>query len=74
MFAKNFSKNKDKLKKSAPTSTTVTAGEKHRVKSGESLGVIAQKYHTTVKQLMKLNGIKNPRTLRPGQTLRIPTS
>ncbi len=74
MFAKNFSQNKDKLKKSAPTSTTVTASEKHRVKSGESLGVIAQKYHTTVKQLMKLNGIKNPRTLRPGQTLRIPAS
>jgi len=70
IFTKNFSQNKDKLKKSAPAPTV---GDKHRVKPGESLGTIAQKYHTTAKQLMKLNGIKNPRALRPGQTLRIPT-
>jgi LysM repeat protein len=69
MFTKNFSKNKDKLKK-----TTVTVSEKHRVKPGESLGSIAKKYHITVNQLMKLNKIKNPRALRPGQTLRIPSS
>jgi len=75
IFAKNFSQNKNQLKKSAPASTVAaSSGEKHRVKSGESLSTIARKYHTNVNQLMKLNGIKNPRTLRPGQTLRIPAS
>ena len=71
IFAKNFSQNKDNLKKS---SVTVAVSGKHRVKPGETLGTIAKKYHTTVKQLMNLNGIKNPHTLRAGQTLRIPGS
>ena len=67
IFTKNFSQNKDKLKK-RPVS------QAHRVKSGDTLATIAQQYDTTVKQLMKLNGIKKPRALRPGQTLRVPTS
>ena len=72
IFAKNFSQNKNQLKKTSATSATVSG--KHRVKRGESLGTIAKKYDTTVKQLMKLNGIKNPRALQPGKTLRVPTS
>jgi len=72
LFAEKFSQNKDQLKKSSATSATVSG--KHRVKPGESLDTIAKKYDTTVKQLMKLNGIKNPRALRPGKTLRVPTS
>ena len=69
VFTKNFSQNKDNLKKSS-----VTVSGKHWVRPGETLSTIAKKYHTTVKQLMKLNGIKNPHTLRAGQTLRIPAS
>jgi membrane-bound lytic murein transglycosylase D len=67
IFTKNFSQNKDKLKKSQ-------VGQEHLIKSGETLATIARKYNTNVKQLMKLNGIKRSRALRPGQTLRIPTS
>lgn len=67
IFTKNFSQNKGKLKK-------YQVGQKHLIKSGETLATIARKYNTNVNQLMKLNGIKNSRTLRPGQTLRIPTS
>jgi membrane-bound lytic murein transglycosylase D len=67
IFTKNFSQNKDKLKK-------CQVGQEHCVKSGETLATIARKYNTTVNQLMKLNGIKHPRTLRPGQNLRVPMS
>jgi len=73
IFAKNFAQNKDKLKKSSAPVTVAVSG-KHRVKPGETLSSIAEKYNTTTKALMKLNGIKNPHTLRAGQTLRIPTS
>jgi membrane-bound lytic murein transglycosylase D len=66
IFTKNFSQNKDKLKKRP-------VGQEHRIKSGETLATIARKYNTNVSQLMKLNRIKNPRTLRPGQTLQVPT-
>ena len=67
IFTKNFSQNKDKLKKRQDSQT-------HQIKSGETLATIARKYDTTVNQLMKLNGIKKTRALRPGQTLRLPTS
>lgn len=41
----------------------------HRVKSGESLSVIAKRYGTTVNRLCQLNGIKATATLRLGQSL-----
>lgn len=40
----------------------------HVVKRGESLGLIARKYHTTVKSIMHLNGMKRS-IIFPGQTL-----
>ncbi len=43
----------------------------HIVKPGETLSAIARKYRITVEALMRLNNIKNPRLLRPGQRLRI---
>ena len=43
----------------------------HKVKSGETLGGIANRYRVTIKQLMRWNGIKNANTLRVGQRLRI---
>lgn len=43
----------------------------HKVKSGENLGLIARKYHTTVNNICRLNGIKNPNTLRAGRTIRV---
>lgn len=40
----------------------------HIVKHGESLGLIAQRYHTTVKSIMRLNGLRKS-IIYPGQVL-----
>jgi LysM repeat protein len=41
------------------------------VKSGDTLGKIAQRNHTTIKAICKKNGIKQTKVLRPGQKLKI---
>jgi membrane-bound lytic murein transglycosylase D len=43
-------------------------GGVHIVKRGESLGLIAKHYHTTVAALMRLNGLRKS-TILPGQAL-----
>lgn len=43
----------------------------YKVKSGDNLTRIANKYHTTVGQLCKLNGISKDATLQIGKTLRV---
>lgn len=49
---------------------TPSSGEvKYRVKKGDVLGNIAKRYKTTVKALQRDNRIRDPRFLRPGQTL-----
>jgi membrane-bound lytic murein transglycosylase D len=45
----------------------------HRVRSGETLGMIARRYHTTVGALQRANHLRSARYLRVGQLLRIPT-
>ena len=40
----------------------------HVVRHGESLGLIAKQYHTTVKSIMALNGMKRS-IIFPGQSL-----
>ncbi len=45
----------------------------HTVKSGENLYRIAQRYHVTHEAIAKRNNLTNPRSLRPGQRLVIPT-
>ena len=42
----------------------------HKVKSGETLSSIAKKYKTSVKELCRLNGIKQTSTLSVGQILK----
>ena len=42
----------------------------HRIKSGDTLGAIAEKYGTTVSKLCQLNGITRTTTLRLGRSLR----
>ena len=42
----------------------------HKVRSGESLYVIARKYGTTVKNLCRINNLSEKSKLRPGQILR----
>jgi peptidoglycan lytic transglycosylase D len=51
-----------------PTPAYVT----HRVRSGESLSVIARKYGTSVSAIMRVNGLRAANRIRAGQRLRIP--
>lgn len=43
----------------------------HRVRSGDTLSAIARKYRTTVKQLCRLNRIKETSVLQIGQKVRV---
>jgi membrane-bound lytic murein transglycosylase D len=45
----------------------------HRVRSGETLSVIAGRYRTSVSAIMRANGLRSANRLRVGQRLRIPT-
>ncbi len=54
-----------------PDTSSSRANKKyHKVKSGESLSVIAREYHTSVKSLKSLNGLKSD-LIKPGQMLLI---
>ena len=44
----------------------------HIVQSGESLGVLARRWNTSVSAISQANGISNPNLIRVGQVLRIP--
>ena len=48
--------------------------EYYTVRSGDSLGVIAERYGTSVSAICSANGISNPNLIYVGQRLRIPTS
>jgi LysM repeat protein len=58
-----------------PTATTTTAtaqeGEYHVVESGDTLGSIAEKYDTTVEELVRLNPGVDPNALRVGDRIRV---
>ena len=43
----------------------------HTVRSGDTLSKIAVKYHTTVRNICRLNGIKETTTLQIGRKLRV---
>ena len=44
----------------------------HRVRSGDTLGSIARRYHTTVGAIQRTNSLRSVRRLHVGQRLRIP--
>ncbi len=46
--------------------------KKHRIKRGDNLGSIALKFGTRISAIAQLNGIRNPRLIRPGRDLVIP--
>jgi membrane-bound lytic murein transglycosylase D len=45
---------------------------KHRLRRGETLGLLARRYHTSVHSIMQINGISNARRIRAGRVLTIP--
>ncbi|RZK09712.1 MAG: LysM peptidoglycan-binding domain-containing protein [Flavobacterium sp.] len=45
----------------------------HRIKNGEALSIIADKYNVSIAQIKKVNGLKS-NNIRAGKTLKIPTN
>jgi len=43
----------------------------HKIKSGETLGKLSSKYHTSVKEICAMNKIKSNKLLRIGTTIRV---
>lgn len=54
-----------------PTSNKETSSKTYKVKSGDTLSGIAQKFGTTTKSLQSLNGISNPNKIFVGQVLKV---
>ena len=50
------------------------ATQLHKVKSGQSLSVIAQRYNTTVRHLLELNDLKDASRIRAGMKLKVPAA
>ncbi|MDD8020846.1 MAG: LysM peptidoglycan-binding domain-containing protein [Acidobacteriota bacterium] len=44
----------------------------HTVKKGETIGLIARRYHTSVQAITRLNGLRSAKLIYPGQRLKIP--
>lgn len=57
---------------SQPSAPTESAVKEYIVKSGDTLIKIAQRFGTTTKRLMRINGISNPDLIRIGQVLKLP--
>jgi len=60
-----------KTQPSAPQSSTGSVGSFHTIRSGDTLSGIAKTYHTTVREVCRLNGISTKTTLRVGRKLRV---
>jgi LysM repeat protein len=60
----------------SPTGTTTTAttaqeGEYYVIETGDTLGTIAEKYDTTIEELVRLNPGVDPTALRVGDRIRV---
>ncbi|RMA93338.1 M23 family metallopeptidase [Hydrogenothermus marinus] len=44
----------------------------HTVKPGESIALIARKYNASVNEIIKINHLRKPYIIRPGQKIKIP--
>lgn len=51
--------------------STVSGSQYYTVRSGDTLSRIASQYGTSYQTLAKLNGIKNPNRIYPGQSIRL---
>lgn len=60
-----------KDKEAAAKAAEEAAAKYHTIRSGDTLGGLAVKYHTTVSAICRLNGITTKTTLRIGRKLRV---
>lgn len=58
-------------KKKSPASPKV-ASRTHRVRPGETVSALARRYGVTEKSILAANGLRSGRSLKAGQTLKIP--
>jgi LysM repeat protein len=49
-----------------------TRHRRHRVRRGETVASIAEQHQVSVAALLRVNRIRDPRSLQAGQTLRLP--
>lgn len=61
----------DPENKDVAEETEMSDAQYHTIKKGDTLGKLARRYHTTVKKLCRLNGIKITTKLKIGKKLRI---
>jgi len=52
----------------------VPSHERHRVRKGDTLSLIARRYKTSVRAIMALNGLESSRYIKAGWNLKLPTS
>lgn len=55
----------------AETRVKIASAKDHTISSGETLGGIAAKYGVTTKELMAMNDIKDPRSIRAGAKITV---
>src|SRR5690606_27985815 len=65
------SKNTSKSISTKTTAKTSSTTATYTVKKGDTLSHIAKRFGTTVNELVRLNNIKNPNLIYPGQKLKI---
>jgi membrane-bound lytic murein transglycosylase D len=61
-----------KIPRRGGTRTAEASFRAHKVGRGQTLSHIAKLYRTTVGTLQKVNGISDPKRLRPGQVIQVP--
>ncbi len=68
------SENQSVIQTPAKSPSDARSLTEYTIKSGDTLWELAtKKFHVNIKDLIALNGIKNPRTIQPGRKIRIPT-
>ena len=63
------SENTDLSEDSSPSKSS--SAKYHTIKKGDTLGKLARRYHTTVKKICSLNGIKTTAKLQIGKRIRV---
>ena len=58
-------------KQKASGRRTVSAPDAIKVRKGDSLSLIAERYGVSTRQLASINGLKSPYIIHPGQTLKL---
>ena len=74
IFLEEVTKENNRLRKRIAKleKTVYLVGTYHTVKPGETLSLIAQKYKTSIAEIIKANKLENPEMLSVGQRLFIP--